>query len=110
MSPGPMNNPGAGLAPLGVEGVLGRNPSLFFVGVPGTDARDACVGTLVVRIRDSVEMIALYFLAVLKTEGVVRSLLEATERGRLGVNGVRRASLDVEGVSMDIVEGSLFAL
>lgn len=103
MSPGPMNNPGAGLAPLGVEGVLGRDPSLSFVGVPGTGARDVCTGGLVVRTRDSVERAALYFFDVLKMDGVVRSLPEATEIGRLGVNGVRRASLDVEGVSMEKV-------
>ena len=100
MSPGPMNNDGAGLAPLGVEGVLGRDPSLDLVGVPGTGARDLSTGALVVRIRDSVERAALYFLAVLKMEGVVRSLPAAIERGRFGVNGVGRASLDVEGVSV----------
>ena len=103
MSPGPINNAGAGLAPLGVEGVLGRGPSLDFVGVPGTGARDVCTGGLVVRIRDSVERAALYFLEVLKMEGVARSPPEVTERGRLGVNGVKRASFDVEGVSMTMV-------
>lgn len=105
-----MNNPGAGLAPLGVEGVLGRDPSFVFVGVPGTGARDVCTGALAVRIRDSVERAALYFLVVVKMEGVARSLPEVTERGRLGVNGVKRASLDVEGVSMGVVGGSLLVL
>lgn len=65
-----MNNPGAGLAPLGVEGVLGRDPSLVFVGVPGVGAREVCTGALVARIRDSVERTALYFFAVLKMDGV----------------------------------------
>lgn len=104
-----MNNPGDGLAPLGVEGVLGRDPS-FFVGVPGTGEREVCIGALVVRIRDSAERVALYFFVVLKTEGVARSPPDATERGRLGVNGVGRAILDVEGVSMEIPEGALLVL
>ena len=98
-----MNNAGAGLAPLGVEGVFGRDPSLDFVGVPGTGASDVCVDALVVRIRDSLERAALYFLEVLKTEGVESSLPATTERGRLGVNGVGRAILDVEGVSVIMV-------
>ena len=105
-----MNNAGAGLAPLGVEGVFGRGPSLDFVGVPGTGARDVCTGGLVVRIRDSVERAALYFLEVLNTEGVARSLPDAAESGRLGVNGVKRASLDVEGVSMTMVVDSLLVM
>ena len=108
MSPGPINDAGAGLAPLGVEGVLGRDPS--FVGVPGTGERAACAGALAARIRDSVERAALYFFVVLVTEGVARSLPDATERGLFGVNVARRASLDTEGVSIDILEGSLLVL
>lgn len=106
-----MNNVGAGLTPLGVEGVLGRDPSLDFVGVPGAGAGRACAGALVGRIRDSVERAALYFLEVLKMEGVARSPPEATERGLFGVNGVNRASLDIEGVSMEMTRvGSLLVM
>ena len=104
-----MNNGGPGLAPLGVEGVFGRDPSLDLVGVPGTGVRDECAGALVVRIRDSVERAALYFFEELKTEGGTGSFPETTERGRLGVNGVKRASLEVEGVSIIMVTvGSLW--
>jgi hypothetical protein len=98
ISPGPINKLGAGLVPLGVDGVLGREPSFDLVGVPGTGASEECTRVLVVRTRDSEERAALYFLAVLRIDGVERSLLEDTERGRLGVNGAGRASLEVEAM------------
>lgn len=59
-----------------------------------------------VRRRDSADNTALYFLAVEpRMDGVAdergMSALDETDAGRLGVNGMARASLDVDGVIID---------
>lgn len=61
---------------------------------------------MLVRRRDSADNAALYFLAVEpRMDGVAEeergmSELDETDVGRLGVNGMARASLDVDGVIM----------
>jgi hypothetical protein len=89
--------------PRGVLGVLGRGRSwVFFSGVEGTD--DAGRGLDMVRDRDSVEMGARYFFAVLSRldVDVVEWLddIDATEAGRWGVNGVVLGRRVVDIISM----------
>lgn len=68
----------------GVVGVLGRFPSDFFVGEPGTTVKPAIC---FVRGLDSVDMAALYRFVVEDSKLDVE-VSEITDGGLLGVNGI----------------------
>ena len=100
----------------GVPGVLGL---LVEVGVPGTGAR-AYLGFAVLLVRDSEEIVALYFLCVDERMlgAAVRANLasmsetepledvEDVDNGRLGVNGAGLEGLLPAGVLGTTIEGS----
>src|ERR1700733_3061374 len=83
--------PGIGLSVLrGVVGVFGREPSAFWEGETGAVGKLICWR---LRGRSSALMYALYRFVGMRILGVVErdiSSTEATEIGRLGVNGTVR--------------------